>query len=146
MTDAHSIPDNFKYSKIHYDKLTPKQKEIYNFCKISSILADYGFNCIKLSDDWNGADFIAIQMQGEGDTLKVQLKGRAAINKKYIGKDIWIAFPTNNEWYLVPHDYLVSIAEEATDWLVSKSWTDKGDYHSGSPPVNLIGRLDRFRL
>lgn len=48
-----------KLKKIDYCELNPKQKEIYNFQKLAGILADYGFNCIKLSDDWNGADFLA---------------------------------------------------------------------------------------
>ena len=41
-----------KLKKIDYCELNPKQKEIYNFQKLAGILADYGFNCIKLSDDW----------------------------------------------------------------------------------------------
>ena len=42
--------------RISYDELTSKQKEIYNFQKVAGILADFGFNCIKLNDDWQGAD------------------------------------------------------------------------------------------
>ena len=37
--------------RIVYDELNPKQKEIYNFQKVAALLADYGFNCIKLEDD-----------------------------------------------------------------------------------------------
>ena len=37
--------------------------------KSAAVLADYGFNRIKLDDDWNGADFLAYHMptleQGE---------------------------------------------------------------------------------
>lgn len=35
--------------------------------------SDYGFITIKLSDDWQGADFIAQHMDGQG-FLKFQLK------------------------------------------------------------------------
>lgn len=35
-------------------------------------LADYGFNCIKLADDCQGADFLAYHKDGE-ETLEVQL-------------------------------------------------------------------------
>ncbi len=83
-----------KFEKIQYKGLKPKQQEIYNFQKLSGILADYGFNCIKLADDWNGADFLAYHCNGQ-DSIKVQLKGRISIFKKYIGKDIYIAFPYN---------------------------------------------------
>jgi len=46
-----------KIAKIDYRKLNSRQKENYNFQKVSGILADYGFATIRLSDDWNGADF-----------------------------------------------------------------------------------------
>ena len=53
------------------NKLNGKQKEIYNFQKSASLLADYGFNCIKLSDDWQGADFLAHHFDGK-TTLKTR--------------------------------------------------------------------------
>ncbi|SVD57416.1 uncharacterized protein METZ01_LOCUS410270, partial [marine metagenome] len=48
-----------KFEKINYRKLNARQKENYNYQKISSILAEYGFSTIRLSDDWQSADFIA---------------------------------------------------------------------------------------
>ena len=47
-------PKMFK-TKIEYSKLNAKQKENYNFHKVSSALADYGYNSMRLSDDWQGA-------------------------------------------------------------------------------------------
>lgn len=73
------------YNKINYEELNTKQKENYNFQKISAHLADYGFNCLRLSDDWQGADFIACHISGS-QFLKVQLKGRLTVNKKYEGR------------------------------------------------------------
>ena len=66
--------------KILYSDLNSRQKEIYNFQKVAAALADYGFNCIKLSDDWQGADFLAYHKDGQ-DTLRVQLKSRLFIGK-----------------------------------------------------------------
>lgn len=80
-----------KFEKIDYSNLNGRQKEIFNFQKVAGILADYGFNCIKLSDDWQGADFIAYHKDGN-ETLKVQLKSRITINKKYKDKDLYIIF------------------------------------------------------
>lgn len=48
-----------KFEHIKYNGLSGKQQEIYNFQKIAGVLADYRFNCIKLADDWRGADFLA---------------------------------------------------------------------------------------
>ena len=64
-----------KFQKINYKDLSSKQQENYNFHKVSSILADYGFTTIKLYDDWKNADFIA-QHNDRKTFLKVQLKNR----------------------------------------------------------------------
>ena len=50
-----------------------KQVETYNFHKAASVLAEYGFDCIRLADDWRGADFLAHHRDKE-ITLSVQLK------------------------------------------------------------------------
>ena len=47
------------FQRIDPKGLNGKQKEIYNFQKSAALLADYGFNCIKLTDDWQGADCLA---------------------------------------------------------------------------------------
>ena len=52
-----------KLEKIKYKDLTPRQQEQYNFQKVAAKLADYGFNCIKLTDDWHGADFSRISQR-----------------------------------------------------------------------------------
>ena len=83
-----------RFHKIDYAKLNSKQKEIYNFQKVAAVLADYGFNCIKLADDWLGADFIAYHRDA-AQTLRVQLKSRLTIEQKYIGKDLFVTFPVN---------------------------------------------------
>ena len=70
---------------------------------MAAILAEYGFNCLRLNDDWQGADFLAYHIDGI-NTLRVQLKSRINIQKKYIGKRIFIAFPFRDHWYLIEHD------------------------------------------
>ena len=87
-----------RFERVRYDSLNATQKELFNFQKIAATLADFGFNCIKLADDWQGADFLAYHLNGT-TTLRVQLKSRLAIQKKYCGKDIWIAFPHKGDWY-----------------------------------------------
>ena len=69
-----------KLRKIKYTDLNSKQKEVFNFQKVAGKLSDYGYNCIKLADDWQGADFLAYHKDGSG-TLKVQLKVRLALSK-----------------------------------------------------------------
>ena len=131
--------------KIDYSKISSKQKEIFNFQKVASLLADYGFNCIKLADDWNGADFLAYHFDGE-ETLRVQLKGRFTIDKKYLGKGIYMTFPLNGSWYLIDHDELISIVDFNSNWLKSESWITKGSYSSASPSKALIEAIRDFKL
>ena len=121
-----------KLEKIIYEALTPRQQEIFNFQKIAGLLADYGFNCIKLADDWQGADFLAYH-KDRTDTLKVELKPRLTIDRKYIGQGLWMAFPLDLRWYLIEHDTLVRLAGALTPWLTTSSWRVKGCYHTGAP-------------
>ena len=134
-----------KLSKVPYAELNSKQKEIFNFQKVAALLADYGFNCIKLADDWQGADFLAYHVNGR-ETLRVQLKSRLTINKKYLDKDLFIAFPLGTLWYLVKHDALVKVVGKTTEWLRSESWTKEGGYSSAAPNRNLVMALARNAL
>lgn len=117
--------------KIRYSELNSKQKEIYNFQKVSSRLADYGFNCIKLADDWQGADFLAYHKDGI-ETLKVQLKSRVFVDDKYARKNIYMAFPIDNSWCLIEHDELLDLVSKNTVWLQSQAWAKTKAYSSGS--------------
>ena len=87
-----------KFKRTSYSNLNSRQKENHNFHKVAAALAEYGFNSLRLTDDWRGADFIAVHNDGE-EMLKIQLKGRFTIDKKYIGKNIYIAFIEKNEKY-----------------------------------------------
>jgi len=74
--------------KVAYQTLNPKQQESYNYQKISALLAEYGYITYRMHDDYHGADFHAVNINGT--VLKVQLKGRIAIDKKYLNKEIHI--------------------------------------------------------
>ena len=80
-----------RFEKIAYEGLNARQKENYNFQKVSAVLADYGYVTIRLSDDWQGFGFIAYHVDGM-QSLKVQLKGRLTVYTKYQDKGIWICF------------------------------------------------------
>lgn len=121
-------------------ELNPKQKKNYRFQKVAALLADYGFNCVRLADDWQGADFLACHKDGR-QTLKVQIKDRLTIDKKYMGKNLYMACPVNGSWCLVSHDELVRIVGETTLALSTRSWQEKGLYHWPSPSQRLVDRL-----
>ena len=70
------------FQRIQYEQLNSRQKENFNFQKVAAELADYGFNCMWLNDDWQGADFIACHIDGN-NFIKVQLKGRLTIDQRF---------------------------------------------------------------
>lgn len=139
----HEGPVTFK--KVIYAKLNSRQQENFNFQKISAHLADYGYNCLRLSDDWHGADFIACHIDGNR-FLKVQLKGRLSFEKKYCGKDIHIAFNYKGSWYVYPHDELMNELTTNGHMIGTKSWDDKGGYSWGTVSVELLGFLQKYLI
>ena len=136
-----------KFEKINYRKLNARQKENYNYHKVSSILADYGFSSIRLSDDWQSADFIA-QHYKDKTFLKVQLKGRLVIDKKYMNKNIWICFRIKKNLYLYPHDEIMDyiVANSPTNISNTISWGKRGLYSWPTIPRWVLKFLDQYKL
>lgn len=131
--------------KIHYDQLNSRQKENFNFQKAAARLADYGFNCMKLSDDWQGADFIACHIDGK-NFIKVQLKGRLTIDKKYSGKNIYITFNENNKCYIYPHDVVQDELLNLGVMIRSKSWNQNGNYHWPNIPKHMLLYMEKYSV
>lgn len=131
--------------KIKYKDLNARQKESYNFHKVAAVLADYGYSSMWLYDDWQGADFIAVHIDGES-FLRVQLKGRLTLDKKYNGKGIYIAFNENNQWYLYPHDELQELILREGKLAGSMSWDDRGGYSWPRIPKNIYAILERYKI
>lgn len=117
------------FKRIKYENLNPRQKENYNFQKIAAKLAEHGFYCMRLSDDWKGADFIASHIDG-ASFLKVQIKTRFTFSKKYMGKKIFIAFRKYEDEqdviYIYSHD--TTWKKKKTSIENTTSWQDKGAY------------------
>ena len=121
-----------KLQKIDPRKLNARQKENHNFQKISGLLADYGFATIRISDDWKGADFLAQHVDGK-TLLRVQLKGRLGIYKKYQGKNLWICFPDRRDWYLYPHDQVLRHLLKTTNIEKTVAWRTRARMELESP-------------
>ena len=108
----------------------------------------YGFNCLRLTDDWQGADFIACHIDGE-TFLKVQLKGRFVLDRKYLRKDIHIAFLHRDDLFLYPHDTIYDsfqskgiIGARGKDDL----WQTEGVRTWASLPKWAVEMLAEYRL
>ena len=134
-----------KLNRIAYKDLNARQKENYNFQKVAAILADYGFNCRWVTDDREGADFIACHI--DGDTfLKVQLKGRLTFDKKYEDKNIHITFRDGDCYYLYPHDEVLKAFLKRGIIGGTRSWDDKGLYHIKHVPEKHKDIMEPYKL
>lgn len=132
--------------RIAYTDLNSRQRENYNFQKAAAMLADYGFNCLRLSDDWQGADLIACHIDGQ-TFLKIQLKGRLVADRKYLGKEIHIAFFHGSDLYLYDHDDFVRVLEgDGRIGADSVSWHQHGFRTWPSPPAWARTYLAPFRI
>ena len=118
------------FEKIDYYKLNARQKENYNFHKVASALADYGFDSMRLNNDWEGADFISVN---KDEMIKVQLKSRFTVAKKYLSKNIFIAFIEDGQVKIYNHDEAVPLLSE--NIITSKSWVNDGAYTMNKTPV-----------
>ncbi len=131
--------------KIKYESLNSKQKETYNYHKVSAVLADYGYFTMRVTDDWESADFIAMNCIDKS-FIKVQLKGRLTFSKKYKNKELYITFEDKktNNWYLYPHDELLKIFSNKPNNELS--WSKEGEYSTPSLSKNSIKLLEKFVL
>ena len=123
-----------------------KQVESYNFHKAASVLAEYGFDCVRIPNDWHGVDFLAYHSE-TGQTLEVQLKTCLVIDKKYLDyEDLYMCFPIDEtgNWYLIKHSRLVEIVCKQTDWLYSDRWMRDGRYFSYKTNRAIKDTLEEF--
>ena len=91
-----------------------------------------------------GVDFI-LYRESDDKTFKVQLKSRWTIDKKYIGRNILVAFPDRENWYLVPHDEMVLWANDF-EYANSLSWKDNGLYSLAPLSVKLKEKCAPYLL
>ena len=122
--------------KLNFNEMSPTFREHRNFLKLSSVLVDYGYMCSWLPVDDQGADFIAVHCK-TNHVLKIQLKGRISVERKYFGKDIYMAFPKDDrkpleDWMIVPHDKLVEL------FISPASWNKNHGRSSGKIPLKIL--------
>jgi hypothetical protein len=134
-----------RFQRIIYDALNGRQQEAFNFQKVSAVLAAYGFTTVRLTADWRGADFIAQHFDGI-TFLRVQLKGRCTFDKKYIGRDLHMCFPSGDHWFLYPHDEVLDKALAETSIGGTDSWKTDGGYSFPAVTKKLKALLELYRL
>ncbi len=137
--------------RVKYEELTKEGKVIYNTQKLCSLLADYGYECHRISNEVDGADIIAYRNKSNInetlsgiDVLRIQVKSRLTIQKAYRKKDLYVSYPVEEGWYLVPHDEMIKKIVPK-QWLKSESWA-KGIYTIGTLSEELRNKLAPYLL
>jgi len=119
-------------------------REVINRNIVVSLALEQGFNAFLPVYD-GGIDFI-LYRESDGEVRQVQLKGRRMIDKKYIGRNIWMAFPIDGDWYMVPHDEMVALAEADGKTTKTKSWIEGGAYSWPRPSAAMIAECEPYRF
>jgi len=132
------------FNRVSYNKLNPRQKENYNFAKLSAAMADCGYALMRLSDDWKGADAIAVHIDGSSH-LFVQLKATGLIlDRRYERKNIWMACKSKSgDWYVFPHDKVLSFAAKTKDFRKGDYWQRKGRRYWSDIPKYVRDYLEK---
>ena len=133
------------FQKIEYAKLNARQKENYNFQKAAGRLADYGYNCLRLNDDWHGADFLAVHVDGTA-VLRIQLKGRFSLDAKYRDRGLHIAFINGDGCYIYPHDDVLASVERRGRFAETTSWAERGNYSWPTLPAWAVELLKPYKI
>ena len=118
-------------------------REVINRNSLVSLALSMGFNAFLPVYD-GGVDFI-LYNEHTGDVRKVQLKGRWTIEKKYLNRDIWIAFHNNGRWYLAPHDEMASMAVDY-GFTATSSWISGGAYSCPRLSKQMLNDMIKFRF
>lgn len=138
-----------KLKRIDFNGLNTRQRENYNYHKVAAHLADYGFNCVRIADDderRKTIDFIADHI--DGTVLKVQLLSELGFAKKYMKKQIWIAFIDRDDgsFYLYPHDEVLAAFMERDVIADTKSWVADKWYTYPSVPKKHADLLAPYKI
>ena len=133
------------FERVPYAALNARQKENRNFHLVAARLAEYGFTSLRLTDDFEGADFVALHVDGQ-TILKVQLKGRLTFDRKYVGKGLHVAFRLDERFFVYPHDALLGEVEPAQAFAKNRAWTEDGLVHWGRPPAWAMTALEPHEI
>lgn len=117
--------------------------EIIQRNELTTLLLREGYNVFLPVHD-EGIDLIA-HRERDDDLMLVQQKSRWTIARKYLGRQIWIAFRSRGEWYLVPHDEMVATGE-AAGYTATPSWIERGLYQCASMTRDLQAQCANYQL
>lgn len=137
-------PVSHKISGSPMSRYRSQIREVINRNTVVSLALAQGFNVFLPVYD-GGVDFIFYR-ESDGLLHKVQLKSRWTIDRKYIDRDIWMAFPVAGDWYLMPHDKMLATAEADGRTTKTTSWIEDGNYSRKTPSAAAVAACAQYRF
>ena len=136
-----------------YEKMDGKEKEAYNASHLRSVLATRGFVVTDIHTDKFGADLVAYKPSDPArSAIWIQLKSRLTICKKYLNKNLFVAFPENpghasSDWFIYPHDSFVTHCSNESKWVTNENcWHRDGGYSSNTIPAWAKHYLEQWKV
>jgi hypothetical protein len=126
------------------DNFSSQFTEARNRSRLDDLMLGKGFVPYHPALD-TGVDVIYYHEVAD-EILKVQLKSRATMDKKYIGRGILVAFPDDTDWYIYDHDAFVDHAVGNYVDPTTKSWSENGLWTWGSIPKWMRAYLSENNL
>lgn len=124
------------------NNLNLKRKQKDSFKQISFKFADHGFNTFWVENNWNEADFIAIDISSKKN-LKVKIKDKLSFNKCYINQDIYICFKEDTSIYFYPHDLVLN---QIDNNILDEGWIKQGLWSSQYISIENKKILEPYKL
>jgi hypothetical protein len=133
--------------KIKKNRFSSSSNEVRNRYEFLSHVLPCGF--VPFIPEYDPGIDLILYREHDDLLLKVQLKSRFDIRKKYFQRNIWMAFPddegTRSKWYLAPHDVLYRRGQE----LVFSKGRSKGKqigqhWHKGFSSEYVTEELHRI--
>lgn len=131
--------------RIDYKSLGHNQKKIFNIQKISSVLADYGFEITRCDYKSDGFDFIA-QHFHNSTAYKAVMRTRLRFEKRYSNKGLHLCFQYHNIWYMYDHDELFDKVIQTGIIKDTDSWEVVGNYNFPKISPALLETLEKYKL
>jgi hypothetical protein len=118
-------------------RVNTQEIEAANRAEVTALLIRSGYRVYRPEADVDGEDLVLAKpadpdKPGPCELIKVQLKGRAYVDKpRYGGKNLWMLFPSGKfspterrEWFLIEHDVLFEWTKKGR----SEGWGDFWSY------------------
>lgn len=116
-----------RFERIDLSQMSPSEVRKYNYNKVTAALSDYGFSTELLPEGQFVWDFVATQ-EHTGKKIKVLIRPQMTLEKKFLGKDIYICFLEGSNWYIYPHDQHYEHVRITSNLMDTSSWKKEGTF------------------